>query len=937
MPLAAASNPNIGATAKSQIQQILAQQKTTTNTTGLNWRGTWMNFVTYNVNDVVLFNFSAYVALNTSSNAEPDSNPNSWALLARNLNLRGQFQQLGATDVSHVGFVQSAGGAGSNPTSVATFAAPNTAGNTILVFVSCQHNFISGPVDPGYTFTVTDTLHNTYVPLGSHTYTVASPNIGIDGQVFIAKNVRGGSNSVTVTVSGGIQPPALFQTSAEYSGSPTVNPLINTNVTTIAPNSSSVVSCGVSLSTTQVNQVAIVFGIVSSFGVIGFPSGFTNRGSGAGSYADKIISSATTATYSFTNLDGGNATGATQSVWGVVLTDTAPSATYLPSDVVEYLGSTYLCIQATTVNPITAGTNYWLQLSQGTGGINNLTANYTAVSGDYGKLLTNTSASSYTVTLPSPPPLAAWWIALQNSGTGTIVINPNGLTLDGSSSSLTLAQNQGVLIFTDGTNYFTERGLGTITSLPSIFNVSSTGAATVANEAANTVWAGPSSGGAGPATFRALVTADLSAGILSFNRKVISATSYTTLSSDVGKALDVQTSSATTVTLQVGAPTPAFVRSYGFNRLTGSQTTGTLGGVTLTAGHLAVITVEWYNNTSGTVTDTITVADSNGNTWNKVPNTFIINTAINGGLSATGAGQQLWYSNITVGGAGVTITATFPSTVQYPALYGAEASGVTQVDNSTAAQGNGTPSSGNITTVASSTFVYGSVYDDGGGSSAAGTGWTLLQTTFNQYLNEYRLPVATGTFAATSNFAGTHLYTAAIASFSSPTTTPFSGFIQNNGTAIVAVTPSSGLINGSASITLLPGQGVTIATDGTNFTAVVQVPPIVTGRDDHPAEITGNYGPITLVPSTFPTGFYRVSIYTEVSTGVAASTITPSIAYADDTGAQTQTGAALSGAVAGVIQVLTLPVRFVTGTALTYSTSTASSPKYKIFARAESL
>jgi hypothetical protein len=62
-----------------------------------------------------------------------------------------------------------------------------------------------------------------------------------------------------------------------------------------------------------------------------------------------------------------------------------------------------------------------------------------------------------------------------------------------------------------------------------------------------------------------------------------------------------------------------------------------------------------------------------------------------------------------------------------------------------------------------------------------------------------------------------------------------------------------------------------------------------------------------------------------------------SISYNDDPGAQTQTGASLSGAGAGVIQVLTLAVRLVTGTALTYSKATAASQKYKILVRAGAL
>ena len=111
----------------------------------------------------------------------------------------------------------------------------------------------------------------------------------------------------------------------------------------------------------------------------------------------------------------------------------------------------------------------------------------------------------------------------------------------------------------------------------------------------------------------------------------------------------------------------------------------------------------------------------------------------------------------------------------------------------------------------------------------------------------------------------------------------------------------------------------------------------IAGSDNHTTEITGNYGPVTLLASGAATGFYLLTIYTEVSTGVNTSTITVNTAYQDDTGAQTQNGALFSGTTTGTIQSLTFPVRFVTGTALTYSTTTANSPKYKIFARVQAL
>jgi hypothetical protein len=41
----------------------------------LHFRGTWQSFTPYNINDVVLFNNSTYVAIAASTNVEPDSQP----------------------------------------------------------------------------------------------------------------------------------------------------------------------------------------------------------------------------------------------------------------------------------------------------------------------------------------------------------------------------------------------------------------------------------------------------------------------------------------------------------------------------------------------------------------------------------------------------------------------------------------------------------------------------------------------------------------------------------------------------------------------------------------------------------------------------------------------------------------------------------------------
>jgi hypothetical protein len=202
---------------------------------------------------------------------------------------------------------------------------------------------------------------------------------------------------------------------------------------------------------------------------------------------------------------------------------------YVPYDVVEFKGSFYVCLADTTADPAGSPTS-WGQLSQGTGGVDALTSvNNTASAADYGRIKANSTTSNCTVNLPNPPITggpeldATWWIGFQNVSTGSIIVSPNGLLLDGSASNLTLGVNQGVLVFTDGVNYFTERGMGTgsVTSVgltvPSWLTVAGSpivGAGTLAVTAtvenANTILAGPVSGAAAAPTFRLLVPADLS-------------------------------------------------------------------------------------------------------------------------------------------------------------------------------------------------------------------------------------------------------------------------------------------------------------------------------------------------------------------------------------------------------------------------------------------
>ncbi|MCU1273767.1 MAG: hypothetical protein JWO48_1198 [Bryobacterales bacterium] len=93
------------------------------------------------------------------------------------------------------------------------------------------------------------------------------------------------------------------------------------------------------------------------------------------------------------------------------------------------------------------------------GGVNAKTANYTAVAGDDGKLV-SMNGTTLTLTLPASPPSSTWKIFIENINSTALTVSRNGLNIDGTATNLTLNQNQGVVIFTDGSNYFTCEGMG---------------------------------------------------------------------------------------------------------------------------------------------------------------------------------------------------------------------------------------------------------------------------------------------------------------------------------------------------------------------------------------------------------------------------------------------------------------------------------------------
>jgi hypothetical protein len=87
---------------------------------------------------------------------------------------------------------------------------------------------------------------------------------------------------------------------------------------------------------------------------------------------------------------------------------------------------------------------------------------YTVVAADRAKLVSFNNASSVAVTVPQAGTTGfpnGFVIHMQNRGAGTVTITPTTSTIDGA-ANLAITQGQGVEIVSDGTNYYTMRGIG---------------------------------------------------------------------------------------------------------------------------------------------------------------------------------------------------------------------------------------------------------------------------------------------------------------------------------------------------------------------------------------------------------------------------------------------------------------------------------------------
>jgi glucose/arabinose dehydrogenase len=175
----------------------------------------------------------------------------------------------------------------SGATNSLAFSSANTAGNLIVVYVAWSN---TGAV------TVSDTRGNSYASATSRTTWGTSRS----SQVFYARNISGGSNTVTATFATSITSFGDIYIH-EYSGLDKTSPL---DVATTASGTASAMSSG-QLTTTNAND--LLFGTAASTNkVTGIGSGYTGRTNSFGKRTmDRYVT--TTGSYSATATQNGTA------------------------------------------------------------------------------------------------------------------------------------------------------------------------------------------------------------------------------------------------------------------------------------------------------------------------------------------------------------------------------------------------------------------------------------------------------------------------------------------------------------------------------------------------------------------------------------------------------------------------------------------------------
>jgi hypothetical protein len=368
-----------------------------------------------------------------------------------------------ATIKGAVAFVQGAAEASSGNVSDLALAFPgnNTAGNTLIV--DCGWGGIIAP--QAHAITISDTQGNAYITtpaVGGGTVRQGVAGGNTLGVMFVALNCKAGANTVMVTIDGGSTSTSATLAIHEYAGGSSVDGDLSFDTSTHQSNSGTGVNVGGGAATATQTTTAPADLLHFTAFISGACNGSPSNPGG-----------------------GGTNPPVPPAITGGTPTPTQPFFANLPPPPLQTPIVDVNSQQSNVPYPlkgIPSGdlTNPWagwfnavyqfleaLGLAGGSGslGATTITASTTLASPTSpqpytGQILALNSATAQTLTLPSAPPSGIWNLFVQNIGIGTWTLSPNGLLIDASGASLTLATGQGLYISTDGVNYFTMRGDG---------------------------------------------------------------------------------------------------------------------------------------------------------------------------------------------------------------------------------------------------------------------------------------------------------------------------------------------------------------------------------------------------------------------------------------------------------------------------------------------
>jgi len=145
------------------------------------------------------------------------------------------------------------------------------------------------------------------------------------------------------------------------------------------------------------------------------------------------------------------------SIRGSNVSSTAPAnnqALIYYSSIASYVPTTFYTLQNGLGTTATGSTNLQVNVSMGVRAVTGTSD--AIISTDCGGLVTYSSASPVTVTLPMPSLggnfLMGCPITIRNYGAGPVTLTPGASTVGGSSSQV-VTQNRGCLLVSDGTNW----------------------------------------------------------------------------------------------------------------------------------------------------------------------------------------------------------------------------------------------------------------------------------------------------------------------------------------------------------------------------------------------------------------------------------------------------------------------------------------------------